>query len=678
MARLSSGSSTASRASERGGVKTVRKTVYRTRRMADSGLFTDSALVYFAKTSWARLTTPRAIATYRDICDRIIDQAALVLEALGVLILVLCRYLWLLPQGLWSLGARVRRGSRRGVDGARRSVARSAAKARALGLGMSFGLRTALRGILGILGILGSWLHRGGSLPRWSARCVWLAASWVLRAASWPWRVAARLRGAGFGLHGTARWLADAVPRPWGARSGLSRAGSGLRRAGARLAVASCWAIRRCRPAPVPIILTCVLLLGLPIGSDIVSAVSLDVRSKISLLSRPSIPEITLPRLSVPRVSIRTPDLPGISIPRISLPKMSMPELSVPAVSFRVPAFVAAPVARLDEMITGPLLEPGARVLVADLAIEGRAADDLGGVLALAVEAELSRSRYFSVVPRERALAETDGAERADFVLTEAQALALVPVSGSAAVVAGTLTPLGEAFAVRLAVLDAAGGAVYEATTQASEEELPAALAAVVARLRRRLGESSEPVGVGASQRPEPVLSRSLSALRAYYRARAHLDQRRVGPAIAAAAEAVRDDPAFASGYRVQAEAYAMAGQRRRARESLEKAWRYRNRLSERERLRLAADKTALAGRYPAAILAYDQLFNLYRDDVTALKSQAILQEMIGVRGGGMGNLRVAYSIDPVDWPPLRRIARFLGYRGRLPSVESFAAETQT
>jgi hypothetical protein len=99
-----------------------------------------------------------------------------------------------------------------------------------------------------------------------------------------------------------------------------------------------------------------------------------------------------------------------------------------------------------------------------------------------------------------------------------------------------------------------------------------------------------------------------------------------------------------------------------------------RGRLSERERLRLAADRKALAGRYSDAIAAYDRLFSLYRDDVGALKSQAVLQRMIGARGRGVGNLRVAYSIDPVDWPSLQRIARFLGYRGRLPSMDTFAA----
>ena len=75
--------------------------------------------------------------------------------------------------------------------------------------------------------------------------------------------------------------------------------------------------------------------------------------------------------------------------------------------------------------------------------------------------------------------------------------------------------------------------------------------------------------------------------------------------------------------------------------------------------------------------LTYDDLFYGHRDDVGALKSQALVQNMIGVRGGGEGNLRVAYTIDPYDWPPLSRIARYLGYRGALPNVDSLVAALQ-
>lgn len=324
-------------------------------------------------------------------------------------------------------------------------------------------------------------------------------------------------------------------------------------------------------------------------------------------------------------------------------------------------------------MFAGPLLEPGARVLVADLAVSGQA-DDLGGVLALVVEAELARSPYFGVVRRERALMAQPQGFGSEFGLNEERALALAPRAASAAVITGEVHESERGLDLALVVLDAAGGELYRVNARAVPSELLAALKPAAQDLRRRLGERA----IESSLPPRPVLSRSLPALRAYYRARAHLYRGEHRQAIVAASEALRHDSAFAAGYRVQAEAYAGTGQRRRARQVIEKAWQFRNRLSERERLRLAADREALAGRYSAAIRAYDQLFARYRDEVGALKSQAILQEMIGARGGGAGHLQVAHSIDPVDWPPLERIARFLGYRGRLPSRGESPTEART
>ncbi len=99
--------------------------------------------------------------------------------------------------------------------------------------------------------------------------------------------------------------------------------------------------------------------------------------------------------------------------------------------------------------------------------------------------------------------------------------------------------------------------------------------------------------------------------------------------------------------------------------------------ISERERLRLLADRLAWDGNNEDAALTYDRLFQLYRDDVGALRSLAVMQRKIGARGGE-GNLRVAYTIDPYDWPALSRVARYLGYTGALPDVDSLVASLAT
>jgi hypothetical protein len=117
-----------------------------------------------------------------------------------------------------------------------------------------------------------------------------------------------------------------------------------------------------------------------------------------------------------------------------------------------------------------------------------------------------------------------------------------------------------------------------------------------------------------------------------------------------------------------------MLGQRTRARTAIESAYDLSDRLSQREQLRILGDRHTWDGRYEEAVFTYDELFKSHRDDVVALKSQAVVQRIIGARGLGQGNLKVAYSIDRYDWPPLSQIARYLDYRGRLPDVDSLVS----
>ncbi len=207
---------------------------------------------------------------------------------------------------------------------------------------------------------------------------------------------------------------------------------------------------------------------------------------------------------------------------------------------------------------------------------------------------------------------------------------------------------------------------------------MPATLAEATRALAARLGEPLDDVGEivgGESIWTKNSLSRTPAALAAFADARAHLYGGRHSAAAARARAAIRRDSAFASAHRLLAEAEALRGRRIAARRSIEAAYRFRDRLTERERLRLVADREALNGRFSEAILAYENLFQHYRDDVTALKSIGLLQRMIGARGGGEGNLAAAYALDPVDWPPLARIARYLGYRGRLPALKALALQ---
>jgi DNA-binding SARP family transcriptional activator len=378
-----------------------------------------------------------------------------------------------------------------------------------------------------------------------------------------------------------------------------------------------------------------------------------------------------------------TEELPS-QLPDVQAP--SLPRVSLPRVTIRTPAFVETGVSRIAEMFSGPLFEEsGEWLLLADVEIVGPEGESApatadgatAATLGLVLEADLIQARYFNVVPRERALIahrRTAGSRSEALPLEDARTLA--GAAGFTAVLASRVTRYGAVDSVNLQVFNAAGDTLYGVAAEVSEESSTLeTLAGLTRAVRRRLGE---PRGeIEASLPPRQALSTSSSALDAFAQARLHYYAGRYPQAIAAARQAVARDSTFSLAYRLLAEAYALNGQRTSARNALETAWRFSERLTERERLRVLADRHAWDGRHSEAALTYDDLFYGHRDDVGALKSQALLQRMIGVRGGGEGNLRVAYTIDPYDWPPLSRIARYLGYRGSLPNVDSLVAALQ-
>jgi len=640
-------------------------------RRANPDLFTESAFLHLAKTTWARLTTPRAITTYRATFRQLLALLRLTCHLLVEVTVELARYMWELSLWAAGIGRELLARAEQTLQARRRAAARAE------------GVRDSRRSANSRIGCghdphgqVAARTQRAGA-----ARCP--TGTPGPRQPQGCGRPTARPRPVSHTRAQVVARVRQALPedslhvRPLGELAGaaLGAAWSRALRLAARIRrVASTrvelnWAwrtwLRRYRLACISLLQCVLLLLAGPVLVDILATFSASAASRITSVSPPAAPRIEFPRFSVPTVTIRKPAIPEFSLPALPVPRFSKPRLIVPELSLQLPGFIVEPVRKLDAMLAGPLIDAGSRVVVADVAIPAAGEERLGLVLALLIEAELAQARRFAVVPRERTLA-ARGAS--GFALTTTQALELAPATRAAAVIAGELVVKDGVHRLALSVLDPTGEERYRVEAEVVETGMLEALGESLRQLRGRLAAASE------AKHATSVLSPSFQALLAYARARAHLHNGRYRRAITAAREAVRHDSAFASAHRLLADAYALAGQRSRAKASLETTWRHRGRLSERERLRVAADRQALAGQYSQAILAYDRLFSRYRDDVGALKSQAILQTMIGVRGGGLGNLQVAYSIDPVDWPPLDRVARFLGYRGRLPDVSALVA----
>jgi len=671
-------------------VSKAARRVYRVRPAKNSGLFTDSVLKFTVKTMWARVTTPRAVDFYLAVARQFVGLALLILAtmaAIAVWVLSQLASLGLISfgtgkQALWKVGKgadRVGRGLgkagrglgtgvkqgvgsvgdgvgsvRRGVSRAGRTVVSGASNGVANGLSRSVTTAGKSAGIVG-RGVGRAGRGMGAGISRSASRL-----SRLLSMAQNGARASARQVDSGI------RWL-------WSLQR---RIGMRAWRVSHWLATRSVLGLHRYRYATVSLSLSLIILLTSPLTSAMLDGLMQGTRVRIASLPEPSLPNIQVPSVSFPEVSIPKVTFHKPRLPKLAVPELRVPSVDVPDISIQFPAFVTVPIKRLDEILTGPLAKPGDRVLVADFTGDGDSASNLGRVLSLVLEAELAPARRFTVLPRERALAAVPSPARGDaFTLGVERAIALAPATASAAIVTGRYEITDGAYSLDLLILSTSGEEIYSIRSLGPEAGLLEAVIQNAGRLSRRLGEPVE-----ESAEPSltaPALSTSLPALIAYSAARAQLWRGRYRATIASAAAATRHDTAFAAAHLLAAKSYALVGERWRAKQALESAWQDRGRLPERERLRLAADREVFAGRYANAIAGYDRLFGLYRDDVMALKSQAILQRMIGARGRGTGNLRVAYSIDPIDWPPLRQVARFLGYRGRLPSVEQLAEAPQ-
>lgn len=368
-------------------------------------------------------------------------------------------------------------------------------------------------------------------------------------------------------------------------------------------------------------------------------------------------------------------DAPAVSVP--SLPKPVLPRVRVKA-----PPFVGTTVDKIGGLFSGPLFErPGEWVIVADLQADDAAAE--GGdyslsALTLALEMDLAQSRFFFVFPRARAevaLARTAGNEPSSR-LTVGNARAFAAAEGLGAVIHGNFRTEGDGEVLELAVVDVDGEPQFRVARRVEAAEGRLQTLTILAReVRRKLGEPRE--SIEESLPAAAILTGSPRGLNAYAEGLDHLEAGRLEEAVDAASVATRADSAFALAYRLMAWALARSGARGRAEQALEAAAGLSPETSEREMFRIRADWLAWTGQLSEAALAYDELFQRYRDDVGALRSQAVVQRKLGALGSGTGNLRVSYMIDPYDWPQLEGLARYLDYNGPLPDVDSLVASLE-
>ncbi|HVS17773.1 MAG TPA: tetratricopeptide repeat protein, partial [Planctomycetota bacterium] len=239
----------------------------------------------------------------------------------------------------------------------------------------------------------------------------------------------------------------------------------------------------------------------------------------------------------------------------------------------------------VGSLLAAGKLDDRARLIVTEF----QSADtSLSTLVTEAVRTNLGQSRVVSIMPPVAISASLQRMQRdASSRLTFDLAREIAQREGVKAIVDGAIRPLGAGFVVsmRLVSVDSANDLAVFRETADTPGELLAAIDALTRKLRGRIGESLR--AVRGSTPLEQVTTPSLEALRIYAEAARFMDMG--GNPIQAAErlrEAVRIDTAFAMAWRKLGVALSNSGMPRpRVDSALEQAYRFRDRLTERERL---------------------------------------------------------------------------------------------
>lgn len=218
---------------------------------------------------------------------------------------------------------------------------------------------------------------------------------------------------------------------------------------------------------------------------------------------------------------------------------------------------------------------------------------------------------------------------------------------GFEAVLAGEVRSLGGGYVITAQLVAAEDGETLLAVRETAGDS--AALIPTVERLSRRLreriGESLR--SIRGAEPLEGVSTASLDALRRYTQGVRAVE--RDGDWIRAAElyeEAIALDTTFAMAYR-RLGVEGRIGRARRV-EALTKAYEYRDRLVERERLQVEGSYHAdVTGDLDAASRAYRNLLETWPDDAASLHNLAVLLARQGDRATAIELLRRAIEIAP-------------------------------
>ena len=232
---------------------------------------------------------------------------------------------------------------------------------------------------------------------------------------------------------------------------------------------------------------------------------------------------------------------------------------------------------------------------------------------------------------------------------------------GLKALITGSIASLGTHYVLTLEAINSRSGEVLanEQGEADSKEQVLKTLTEVAAKLRERLGES-----LSSLQRfdaPLEVTTSSLEALKAYSLAVDEANRGKWLEAIQQHTRALELDPNFASTYFGIAVCYANTGQPKLAAEYSAKAYALRDRVSEREKLRIIGFYYfTVTGEIDKYIENLELYKSTYPRDERAYVSLSVAYDRIGQWEKSAEAAGEAIRINPNTVPPHGNLARAL------------------
>ncbi len=306
-----------------------------------------------------------------------------------------------------------------------------------------------------------------------------------------------------------------------------------------------------------------------------------------------------------------------------------------------------------------PALTDKDTILLADI-VNTTGDEVFDGTLKQAVAVHLGQSPFLNIFADERVRETLRLMNRSpDERVTAAIGREICQRQGLKALLTGSIASLGRNYVIKLEAINSQSGDVlaHEQVEANEKEQVLRNLGEVAIRLREKLGES-----LNSLQRfdvpLEQVTTSSLEALKAFTLGSEQNARGKYTEAIVSLKHAVELDPAFAHAYSVLARAYNNSGQLVLAAETAQKAFDLRERVTEREKLHIAAQYYgSVTGELHKEIETLELLTRTYPNDVVARRNLGSRYNTLGQFEQAIEELREAIRLNPDYGSPYRNLA---------------------